>query len=168
MEKIYKQMRNAFLPKKIKVIFILESPPVSGHYFYNPGGRPTEILFREMMNSLFGEKFHSKNDGLKKFMGAGYFLVDPIYKPVNKLKKRERDSLILNNYKNFLRDLKNLIGHHKVSLIIIKKSVHRLLSEKLKNDGFNLLNLSEEIPFPMPYHRKEFDSKIKLCLSKIN
>lgn len=45
----YLKFRNKYLPRKfkrkLKTIFILESPPFSDKFFYNPNGKITEPLF---------------------------------------------------------------------------------------------------------------------------
>ncbi len=43
----YLKLRNKYLPESLKIIFILESPPASGKYFYNETGKTTEPLFDE-------------------------------------------------------------------------------------------------------------------------
>lgn len=42
----YIRLRDRFTPKNPTVILILESPPASGLYFYNPDGKKTEPLFK--------------------------------------------------------------------------------------------------------------------------
>lgn len=39
-------------PSPLKLVFILESPPVSGKYFYDPTGKTTEPLFAAMMKVI--------------------------------------------------------------------------------------------------------------------
>jgi hypothetical protein len=163
-ESSYKKLRNQYLPKSLKTIFIFESLPTGGGYFYNPDGRPSELLFRSLMKCLFGKKFNTKHDGLTCFANSGYFLVDPIYIPVDKLPDKEADELILKNYSNFVDDLKGIIGDKKVNLMLAKKTVCQLLEKRLCDDGFNVLNNGVVIPFPMHYHYKSFEEKVQKLL----
>lgn len=167
MEQEYKKLRNKYLPTKIKAIFILESPPASGAYFYNPEGRTSEILFRSLMQSLFGDDYKpaTKSEGLTKFKNSGYLLVDPIYMPVDKLPDKQADELILRNYPNFIKDLEFLGVKSTIKLILIKKNICLLLAEKLKNDGFNVINNGLMLPFPMHYHIKNFKSQLRKLLN---
>ena len=48
----YIQLRDRYLPKQRKIVFVLESPPKSGLYFYNPDGSVLEPLFRAMMKDI--------------------------------------------------------------------------------------------------------------------
>ena len=54
-KKYYLELRNKFLPKSLETVFILESPPISGLYFYDTSGSTGEPLFTAMMN-LFNQK----------------------------------------------------------------------------------------------------------------
>ena len=48
----YLRLRKRYLPSKLNLLFILESPPVSGKYFYDETGATTEPLFRGIMKLL--------------------------------------------------------------------------------------------------------------------
>jgi hypothetical protein len=48
----YLAMRDRYFPTKLKTVFVLESPPASGKYFYNEEGRVTEPLFSGIMRLL--------------------------------------------------------------------------------------------------------------------
>jgi hypothetical protein len=139
----YVRMRDAFLPKKIKMIFIAESPPAGDNFFYQLPGHTHELLYRSIMKTIFKKQFNSKKEGLEAFAQAGYFLMDPIYKPVNKLKDSEANNLILQNYPVFLQDLQKILGNKKnIPLILIKRNICELLEKRLLDDGFNVVNQS--------------------------
>ncbi len=80
----YFPLRNKYLPTNLKVVFVLESPPASGKYFYDEGGSLSEPLFSAMMK-LLNFNPQSKRDGLRYFADSGHFLVDATYEPVNNL-----------------------------------------------------------------------------------
>ena len=48
----YIQLINKHLPEGLNLIFILESPPASGKYFYNETGKTSEPLFNELMKAI--------------------------------------------------------------------------------------------------------------------
>ena len=85
----YIKLRNKHHPSNLKLIFLLESPPVSGKYFYDVTGKTTEPLFSAMMKFLSYSPT-DKKDGLEHFKSNGFFLVDATYKQVNKLKGKIR------------------------------------------------------------------------------
>lgn len=155
------EKRRKYLPKELKLIFIAESPPISGNYFYDSNGKISEQLFRAMIIDIIGEKTSSKAEGLSKFQEAGYLLVDAVYKPVNKeLTEKKRNNIIIEGYPDLLTDLSNLSPGKDVPLLLIKANICRLLEPKLVDDGFTVLNHGAIIPFPGSGQQKNFKEKI--------
>jgi hypothetical protein len=103
----YLNLRNKYLPEKPKLIFILESPPSSGKYFYDETGKTSEPLFNELMKAL-GYDPIDKKDGLDFFKNKGYILLDSTYKPVNRMKGKERDNTILADFSELIVDLEDI------------------------------------------------------------
>lgn len=161
MEAEFVALRNKYLPKKIKTIFVLESPPAGHGYFYNPTGRVSEVLFRAFMKAVLNFSATTKEEGLRRLADEGYLLVNPIYTPVNKLSDKEADKLILANYDNFKKDLVSLIGKSNTPIILVKSSIFRLLEKPLLTDGFNVINKGVLIPFPLHYHMKTFEERVR-------
>lgn len=157
-ESYYKKLRNKFLPEKLKVIFVLESPPLSGKYFYDPKGNKKEHLFKVMMNFIDYEP-KDKTDGLREFSKKGYFLIDSTYDQINGIKKsRDRNYKIIANIANFVNDIEDIVKNKRVKIIPIKKNVCKILSGPLESIGFKVLN--ENIPFPNTYQLKTFFRKM--------
>jgi hypothetical protein len=155
----YLNLRNTYLPQELKLIFILESPPASGKYFYDETGRTSEPLFNELMKALnYGPI--DKKDGLSFFKSGGYFLIDSTYKPVNKLKGKERDNTILEGFNELLSDLEVINPDKSTPIIIVKANVCRLLETKLLSNGFKVLNKGKAIPFPSTGQQKRFQTEI--------
>src|SRR5438876_1096168 len=92
----YINLRNQFTPQNINIIFLLESPPASGNYFYNPAGSISEPLYQALMEYL-GINVRTKVEGLTEFRNRGYLLVDATYTPVNNIiNSIQRNQAILN------------------------------------------------------------------------
>lgn len=160
----YLELRNRYLPKDLKLIFILESPPVSKNFFYNPFTSTRETLFHTFMLTIFEKDFATKEQGLHAFAAAGYLVVDPIYEPVNKLPDALADRKILEHYPLFKKDLEQLMRKRDTPLILVKKNICLLLEDRLLNDGFTVLNQHVSIPFPIRYHADEFIQRVRLIL----
>jgi hypothetical protein len=79
----YADLRGRYTPEHPKIIFVLESPPVSGMYFYDPNGFTTEPLFSGMMRDVLELSPKTKDDGLMEFTARDYLLLDATYTPVN-------------------------------------------------------------------------------------
>lgn len=155
----YKTLRNKFLPDKINFIFLYESPQADGAYFYDFKNVKKDLLFKPLMK-LIDFKYNYLNEqvklkGLKKFQELGYFLVDSVYEPVNTLMNQGvRDNIILKNLSSLIEDLKGLSADKRQTpVILVKTAVFRLLNERLKQNGFNVIN--ESIPVPNLTENKE-------------
>lgn len=145
-ESYYKKLRDKFLPEKLKVVFVLESPPFSGKYFYDPKGNKKEYLFKIMMKFI-DYKPQDKLDGLKEFSKRGYFLIDSTYDQINGVKNfKKRNYKIITNIPNLVNDLEKIVKSKRVKIIPIQKNVCKIISGPLESVGFNVLN--RDIPFP--------------------
>ena len=166
-KKYYIDLRNKYEPANIKVIFILESPPVSGKYFYDTGGRTSEPLFSAMMK-VIGRKPAIKHDGLTAFSKKGLLLVNATYRPVNHLKNvKVRNEAILSDLPELLHDLNRTIGKQRVKIVLVKANICRLLEEPLKSAGFNVINNGTIVPFPSHNHQANFHKSIKKILEVV-
>lgn len=79
--------RHRYRPSVVKVLFIGESPPSSGKFFYLGNSklvRETERAFRRAVPDLIGDDF------LSSFERLGCYLDDLCLRPVNQLKKGGR------------------------------------------------------------------------------
>ena len=103
----YLRLRKKYFPSKLNLLFILESPPVSGNYFYDETGKTTDPFFRAFMK-LLSYSPTDKKDGLEYFKSNGYLIIDATYKQVNKLKGKIRDYTILSDYNRLIGDIENM------------------------------------------------------------
>ncbi len=167
MKDTYISLRNRYLPKEIKVVFVLESPPAGHGYFYDPSGRVSEVLFRAFMKTVLHIAPATKDEGLRTLADEGYVLVNPIYTPVNRLADKEADRLILANFDTFKQDLRSLIGNTRTPIILVKSNILKLLEKPLLADGFNVINNGLLVPFPLHYHMNTFAERMDFLLQGI-
>lgn len=166
--KEYISKRDKYRPESIKIIFILESPPKSGKYFYDPEGEITEPLFKAMME-LIGCNPSDKHIGLVEFAKKGFIVVDSTYSPVNHYKEgKDRDGAIMVWNRSLLRDLVILTPDKKVPIILVKANICRLLAVPLKSAGFNVVNNGITVPFPATGQQGKFRKLIALVLKNID
>lgn len=92
MDNLIEQYRKNYMPKsKIKVLFVGESAPAGGTFFYCANSN----LFRytkEAFSKAFKIDFLDGQEFLKFFQSEGYYLDDLCLKPVNNLTKDARKS----------------------------------------------------------------------------
>jgi len=120
----YLRLRAPYVPQHRKIIFVLESPPKSGLYFYNPDGRVSEPLFSAMMKDIIGIKPESKDQGLHEFASRGFLLIDAAYTPVNHdhLSFQERNKRILNDLPVLVEELRAYVGSG-TGVVLVKANV---------------------------------------------
>jgi len=158
-KKYYLKLRNKFIPDNLKIIFLLESPPASGKYFYDPAGSKGELLFRTMMKLIDYEP-KTKLDGLNEFKNRGYLLIDSTYFQIDKIADRkQRNLIIIKDISDLIDDLAKIIKRKRIKIVPVQKNVCQILSGPLKSVGFNIIN--NDIPFPDPSQQKVFFKKMK-------
>jgi hypothetical protein len=161
----YLRFRERYLPEHPKVIFVLESPPKSGKYFYNPEGLASEPLFSAIMKDVLEIKPSTKHEGLQEFATRGFLLLDATYTPVNHphLSPRERDQLVLTDFPLLVEGLRKC-GGPATKLVLVKANVCRLLDSRLTGAGFTVLNHGKSIPFPSTGQQRKFRDAVRLVL----
>ena len=83
-------VRAKFKPEPIRVLFVGESPPAGGKFFY----RENSNLYRytkEAFATAFSRRFGPGEEFLKFFAGLGCYLDDLFTVPVNHLDKGQRE-----------------------------------------------------------------------------
>ena len=163
----YLEMRRAFQPRQHKLIFVAESPPVSGRYFYDPTGPTTEHLFAAIMKQLRITP-RTKEEGLVRLQSAGWVLVDATYTPVNDLTNKDRNAIVLADYDFLLRDLRGASGLPLAPVVLLKANVCRLLEARLLSDGFNVLNKGRVVPFPSHGQQRQTFEQLGAILAEAN
>jgi hypothetical protein len=82
--------RNRFRPDRVTTLFVGESAPVSGDFFYY-GNTALQRYMQHAMEDAFGET----GDFFERFKAYGWYLDDLVLTPVNQLIKSERNAKCL-------------------------------------------------------------------------
>ena len=157
--------RDRYKPSHVLVLFIAESPPSSGGYFYFTQTIGKDHLFRETMKALrFWPETRPMRKGLDKrsllnrFCSAGFFLIDTCQIPVDKLNTTARRASIANG----AADLPRRVGHlDPDKILILKKTVYQPALDSLEAAGWNkrILN-SRAIPFPSHGNQRQYRREV--------
>lgn len=203
----YKEAAARFLPDKIKVIFIFESPPfpppihpITGvknpdwSYFYRFKTKGSNNLRREVCSAVFNKKMEDHEDFLYKFCAEGYFLIDSVNYPINKIieenkhqvkltrkgdvDNKEREKVIYSEANNLIRTIeywvkKSSSKTNGIKMLLVKVSVFNGLmiynnnfKQKVVDQKYNVLN-TETIPFPMVPNNKKFITDVRKLLKLV-
>jgi len=118
----YKEARLRYKPSTVKTLFIGESPPAKGDYFYFGGGNILLEYIRQAFVSVYGDKCGNGDDFLQFFKEKGYYLIDLSEEPINGKLEKERRQLRRDNVGSLAKRVAKL---NPESVIIIMKAIER-------------------------------------------
>ena len=161
MNRTISRLRKNYKPGKVRVLFVAESPPESSddevRFFYNPRQERWDHMYRSVMKTVFPD-FESrpgeKDKWLRRFKQHGYYMIDAIDSPVNRLASGERRSILNAALEAKLVEIATLVSR-KTPIILVKKNVFLAFSGPLQHAGFNVIHKSF-LPFPSHGHQARF------------
>ena len=203
----YREAAERFLPDKIKVLFIFESPPFpppvhpitevknsNWSYFYRFETKGSNSLRREVCSTVFDKKVVDHEDFLYEFCKEGYFLIDSVNYPINKIieenkllvkltrkgdvDNKEREKVIYLEADNLIKTIGFWVKEsgsiiNEIKMLLAKVSVYNGLlihdnpfKQKVAEGEFNVLN-TDTIPFPMVQNNKKFIADVRKLLELI-
>jgi hypothetical protein len=121
----FEEIRASYRPDRITTLFVGESAPHGGTFFYNRDSN----LYREMRN-VFG----GKEDFLENFKFRGFFLDDLVLEPVNHLETRERRKLCRQAVSSFSKRLREYRPDTVVALLY---SIREMVGEAVRDAGLS-------------------------------
>ena len=201
----YRNAAERFLPDEIKVLFIFESPPfpppidpVTGvknpewSYFYRYESRGSNFLRNKVSIALFNEKMDIAKVFLERFCKSGYFLIDAVNYPINKITEnkglikltskgevdsKERQKIVYSEAQglvdtiNYWVEKSRSTDINEVKILVIKVPVFNGLmlynnpfKSLIDNGTYKVLN-DYSIPFPMPPHDVTFIREVRKLLN---
>ncbi len=169
----YSISRNRFKPSNVKLLFVAESPPYSGGYFYFVRTIGKDHLFRETMKALSVwplrrplRKGFDKTGLLEEFCSRGFFLIDTCERPVDRLSPKARRISIAREASGLASRAKDL---DPGSMVIVKKTVYGPVCYALESIGLGdrILN-TEPLPFPSHGNQKRYRLLLRRWIRKLN
>ena len=161
MEELRKDWNPKNVRVRIKVLFVGESPPKSGRFFYNRNSVLYYATFRAF-SRVFGIV---KPEFLEFFQKSGCYLYDVLKTPGEKIKKV--DTSTLNQAKE---DLKNFIRNTRPDVVIVihKTRVYKRIKEvlsQLKKEG--IIKSFYSLSFPNMGHFNEYVEELCNILNEL-
>jgi hypothetical protein len=105
------ELRKSFYPDCITTLFVGESAPVSGRFFYSGNSS----LFRAMKR-VFGDR----ETFLEDFKRSGFYLDDLVLTPINKIETRERSS---RRQKAVPELAKRLVEYKPKAVVVVMRAI---------------------------------------------
>lgn len=146
------RLRERHRPGAIRTLFVGESRPANGKFFYDPELRPIARWFERALE-LGGDDF------LCRFKNVGLYLDDLVLTPINGCRKGDRDRL----RHEAVPGLKNRIVRYTPTLVVaIMKGIAPFVREAAKG-----IARVEVVPFPGNSHQREFLIEMRKLRSAI-
>ena len=162
----YRTLAERYRPRRIRVLFIAESPPAASSrgkeaYFFLEDSPGSEVFLATLVEALYDEKYRQapgrKVQFLRRFQDDGYYwLLDAVESPINRVGGRpvpeaQRAQLIRDAIPSLIDRLEGFrdlgVLRPETGLILIKKLVFETLAVPLVEAGFTVLN-DAKIDFP--------------------
>lgn len=156
----YEDLRERYRPERLRVLLVAESPPDPGggerRFFYSPELR-ADNLYRGVAQALYGE--HDEIDILDKpavldrIKADGFWLIDAVDEPINKLGSTARARAIAAGVPRLAERCVELAP--ELGVIICHGKVYAEAAQPLREAGVVLLH-DEPLPFPLGNWRAAF------------
>jgi len=161
----FETARRKYIPSNIKFLLVAEAPPPenSRRFFYFENVSMGDSLFLELMKVLYHSDSlkpqdvrRQKRRFLQRFRDDGFYLIDSSDTPIiESTQKRHHIERALPSLRRKLLEL----APDDVKIILISKNVYEVCAEKLKTEGFNIIN-DEMIDFPGSGGQERFRRKL--------
>jgi hypothetical protein len=121
----FEELRKSYRPDRITTLFVGESAPDSGRFFYNSDSS----LFHAMKKAFGGRPTF-----LEDFKKSGFYLDDLVLSPVNKLASRER-SRVRRESVSILAD--RLKDYAPEAVVIVMRAIKPMVLEAMRVAGIS-------------------------------
>jgi hypothetical protein len=139
------RLRLSYRPARVRMLFVGESPPASGRFFYQADSG----LYRAMRDA-FARALPNvdKDDFLKQFQVLGCYLVDLCGKPVDRLNSKQRREACIHGEVRLARILKELSPGIVITVV---RSIGPNVKRAELHAGWRGQHV--ELPYPGRWHR---------------
>jgi len=144
------RLRRRYRPARIRVLFIGESPPASGRFFYRRDSglyRAVRDAFRTLDPAITDDTF------LEAFQHSGCYLIDACSDPVDALDARSRRTACVASESGLARNIRRF---QPAAIVTLLKSIRDNVRRAAVRAGWH--GLIVELPYPGRWasHRESF------------
>lgn len=150
-------LRASFRPKKINILFVGESAPAGGAFFYKGYGQVHDELRRVLLPFI-----GSQPSFLTAFHDSGLYLDDLVLEPVNWMSSKERKALHKANSSALAERLQ---AYRPSAVIAFMKAIQQPVEEATRQA--NLDCPCYTVSFPGNGRQKEFREGLARILPKL-
>jgi len=152
------EIRRSFQPDKIVILFVGESPPANGTFFYCANSQAFNYMQKAFSCVL--EVGHA--DFLTQFKALGCYLDDLALAPINKLPSRDKKRACEEGVRSLAERIGCFSPRHVVA---IKKSIWTEVEEAVQLSGTKAT--FHGVPFPGTGWQTEFVKEMAVLLPRL-
>lgn len=154
---IVEELRLKYKPEIVRTLFIGESAPAGGKFFYLENSdlyKSTKIAFDRKFNMNFNPE---------TFKHMGYWLYDICDSPVNHIKdKKARIAARLNGVDRLIETIEDLKPERIIVVMIALKST---FNRQIEAIGYHEGQNAYYLPFPSrPEHKRRYETELEALL----
>lgn len=150
-------LRASYRPTKIKVLFVGESAPAGGDFFYKGTGQ-VHREFQRVLSPIIG----AKPSFLGAFMAAGMYLDDLVLEPVNRLPRSEKKAMRTSNVPSLAGRIRE---YQPLAVIAFMKAIRRPVEDAVAASGCGCA--VHTVSFPGNGRQAEFRAEMSAILPKV-
>jgi hypothetical protein len=117
------ELRASYRPDRITTLFVGESAPASGRFFYSANSS----LYHAMRRAFGGETTF-----LEDFKTRGFYLDDLVREPVNKLARQERSRL---RWASIDGLSERLTQYRPTAVVIVMRAIKPMIRDAMRKAG---------------------------------
>ena len=130
----WENLRANYQPDNIRVLFIGESPPASGKFFY---------CENSTLYYATKEAFNNPSNFLIKFQNRGFFIDDLVLFPINRFDDVKRKAVRLDHQDELAA---RLMKYQPVAVVTVMKGIKSHVDTAIELAGLSVINYA--LPFP--------------------
>lgn len=150
-------IRKRFMPKRITTLFVGESAPHSGNFFYR-GNTAMSSHMKRAVELAFGRS----NNFLESFQAYGWYLDDLVLEPVNHLPKMQRLAKCLDAQKSLADRIE---AYQPEAIVSLLKSIKPIVNAAANMAGSTVPRYG--VPFPGMGHQPDFHAEMATIIQKL-
>jgi hypothetical protein len=149
------KLRHSYRPHRITTLFVGESPPHGGTFFYKG-----DSLLHHKMKECFGGDIANF---LFEFKAKGFFLDDLVLYPINQMKDKDRDEHRRKGVSSLAR---RKADYRPVAVVALMCAIERMVVDAMRQARLSLVPFYV-VPFPRPEHQHRFKAKMAEIIPKL-
>ncbi len=165
----YERLREQYRPCRLRVLLIGESPPDpnqgEARFFYAPDLTQYDNLYRGVAEAVYGTDPEydpsDKQRVLERLSRDGFWLIDAVSEPINRLPRSERRARIVAAAPGLVSRCMELKPQRGV--IICHTVVFESVADLLAKSGVSVLHATP-LPFPLGNWRRQFVEGVRAAL----